>query len=449
MDQNTGMWVNDDHDSTDPLGETTSMPDPQDDLKAQISHARGKFLAMASAYSLGAFNDNFFKQAAIFLAAKAQMSDISGHATVLFALPFLIFAAPAGWLADRFVKRHIVIGAKALEVVAMIVGAVGVYYVSWPCILTMVGVMALQSAIFSPALNGSIPELYPSSYVTRANGNLRVAVTVAILAGYALSGKALAVGGTGTAIEPSGRLTVAIAVVGVAIIGLGVSIGTPRFAAKSPDAKFPWSGPIETLKDLWQIGRDGLLTTSVIADAVFYMVGTLQLLVITELGVNQLGLTTGRSSYLLVAELVGVAAGGVLAGFVSKGERWHRVLAPSAAGMAAGMLLIGALPWLPCGAAMWPYLLLLFAIGVLGGVFLIPVESFVQVRPPADRKGRVIACANFAVFGGILLAGPLFNLMNGRVRPTSCYAAMGVGMAVVAAWLLWALRKPQPDTEHA
>ena len=170
---------------------------------------------------------------------------------------------------------------------------------------------------------------------------------------------------------------------------------------------------------------------------------------ITELGVNQLGLTTGRSSYLLVAELVGVAAGGVLAGFVSKGERWHRVLAPSAAGMAAGMLLIGALPWLPCGAAMWPYLLLLFAIGVLGGVFLIPVESFVQVRPPADRKGRVIACANFAVFGGILLAGPLFNLMNGRVRPTSCYAAMGVGMAVVAAWLLWALRKPQPDTEHA
>ena len=419
------------------------MPDPQDGLKARIRQARGKFLAMASAYSLGAFNDNFFKQAAIFLAAKAGMSDISGHATVIFALPFLIFAAPAGWLADRFIKRRIVIGAKGLEVVAMLVGAVGVYYVNWPLILTMVGVMALQSAIFSPALNGSIPELYPASFVARANGNLRVAVTVAILAGYALSGKALAVGATRTEITPSGRMAVAVAAVAVALVGLGVSFGTPEFDAKSPDAKFPWSGPVDTLKRLWEIRKDHLLTTIIIADGIFYMVGTLQLLVITELGVNQLGLQTGRSSCLLVAELVGVALGGVLAGFVSKGERWHGVLAPSAGGMALGMLCIGGLSWLPCGSSMWPYMVLLLAVGVSGGLFLIPVESFVQVRPPADRKGRVIACANFVVFAGILVAGPAFNVMNNWWRPTTCYAAMGVGMVIVSAWLVCVLPRRQ------
>ncbi len=423
-----------------PYGAVAAMPDPDTNLKDHLRRARGKFVAMASAYSLGTLNDNFFKQAAIFLAMAASKDDIAGHATKIFALPYLLFAAPAGWLADRFVKRRIVIGAKGLEVVAMLIGAVGIYYLNWPLILTMVGVMALQSAIFSPALNGSIPDLYPESYVTRANGNLRVAVTVAILLGYALAGKALNVGADGKTITSTGRLTVAIVALSVALVGLVVSFGTPRFPAKSPDAAFPWSGPWDTIRSLWRIRKDRLLAITLVCQWLFYMVAALQLLVVTKLGTQQLGLSEGQTSYLLLAQMVGIAVGGVLAGFISKGERWHRVLAPSAGGMAAGMLLVGALPHAATGVGAWVYGLLLFGVGVAGGLFLVPIESFVQVRPPEGRKGRVIACANFAAFAGILIAGDLFNLMNNALRPTACYAAMGVGMAVAAGWLVWMLR---------
>ena len=165
-------------------------------LRQQVRRARGNFFAMAATYSLGAFNDNLFKMAAILMAVGAGMSNFRGHATIIFALPFILLAAPCGWLADRFSKRTIVIAAKLLELVAMICGVVGIVTASWPLILVMVFLMATQSAIFSPSLNGSIPELFPAEYVVRANGYVKMAVTTAILLGTALAGAALDAGGT-------------------------------------------------------------------------------------------------------------------------------------------------------------------------------------------------------------------------------------------------------------
>ena len=92
-------------------------------LKERVRAARGKFVAMAATYTFGTFNDNFFKQALMLLALRAGKGEIQGHATVIFCLPYLIFAGHAGWLADRFPKQRIVIGAKVLELAAMIVGA--------------------------------------------------------------------------------------------------------------------------------------------------------------------------------------------------------------------------------------------------------------------------------------------------------------------------------------
>jgi MFS family permease len=122
-------------------------------------HAQAHFIAMAAAYALGVFNDNFFKQAALLIAIAIGRSWMQGWATVIFSLPFLIFAAQAGWLADRFPKRNIVISAKALELAAMICGAVGLCMQTStliPLVLIMLGVMGLQATILSPALNASI-----------------------------------------------------------------------------------------------------------------------------------------------------------------------------------------------------------------------------------------------------------------------------------------------------
>ena len=130
-------------------------------LKERIRKGRAKFAAMAGTYFVGVFNDNFFKQAALLMAVAAGKSEIQGYATIIFTLPFIVFASQAGWCADRFSKRSVVIAAKLLELAAMIFGALGVLYGNWFLILVMLGIEGTQATIFSPALNGSIPELYP------------------------------------------------------------------------------------------------------------------------------------------------------------------------------------------------------------------------------------------------------------------------------------------------
>ena len=130
-------------------------------VTSHASHAQAHFIAMATAFGLGVFNDNFFKQAALLIAVAIGRSAMQGWATAIFSLPFLVFAAQAGWLADRFPKRNIVISAKLLELAAMICGAIGICLpqISIPLVLIMLGVMGIQATIINPALNASIAEL--------------------------------------------------------------------------------------------------------------------------------------------------------------------------------------------------------------------------------------------------------------------------------------------------
>ena len=113
-------------------------------LKTRIRRARGKFAAMVGTYSLGVFNDNFFKIAVLLLAVDSPA--LTFWVNTLFMLPFILLAAPAGWMADRFSKRTVVILAKALELLAMLCGAGGIITGSWLLMLIMVALMATQSA---------------------------------------------------------------------------------------------------------------------------------------------------------------------------------------------------------------------------------------------------------------------------------------------------------------
>ena len=83
---------------------------------------RMRLLMMGATYALGTFNDNFFKQAACLLALSIGLKEIQGHAGIIFALPFVLFSAWAGWLADRLPKSSIVVWAKGLELLAMCKG---------------------------------------------------------------------------------------------------------------------------------------------------------------------------------------------------------------------------------------------------------------------------------------------------------------------------------------
>lgn len=414
---------------------------PNDLLKERIRKARGKFAAMAATYFIGVFNDNFFKQSALIMAIVAGRPQIQGYATLVFTLPFILFAAPAGFFADRFPKRSVVIAAKLLELTAMIFGALGIYYVSWTLILVMLGIEGLQAAIFSPALNGSIPELYPRQYVIKANAIIRMISTAAILAGIAAAGFIMDKKGCLGSI-PLNHILVAATVIGISAIGVLISLGVPRYPAASPNARFPWTGPIDTLRTLYEISHDSLLAVSVVANTFFWFIASLEVLVINQLGLSEFALTASATSFLIVSEMVGIVIGGLLSTKLATGQNWYRVLHPACFTMAICMLCVTSLPYIP-DTIRTPLLTgTLLTMGAAAGVLMIPLESFIQVRPAAHRKGATIAAANFAAFTGILLSGPVTNLFNWlRIAPTKCFAIMGTSAMIMALWLFLVLRR--------
>ncbi len=393
--------------------------EPASDPSAEHGSSFGDFAAMAASYGMGVFNDNFYRQATLLLAVVAGQNWYPGTAMAVFALPYLLLSAAAGWLADRFPKRNVIIGAKGLEIAAMILGAAGVLWQSWGLMLGMVCLMGTQSALFNPALAGSIPELFPREAVTRVNARLRVAITAAILFGVVCAGVALEAEGMIFEIFPAGRLAVALIVLVVAVLGCTASFAIPWRKAKNPDAAFPWKGPWETLKELWRIRRDPELSLAIGVICLVFFLGAVQILIVNEMGIRQFGLGEGLTSAMNFATLLGVAIGGLISDRLTERWRWDSTMLPLAGVLCAAFLMLALVPLFPDNLQVSCVYLLLTLGGIAGGLMLIPAQAFVQVRPASERRGAVIAATNFACFAGILLSGPIGGGCLKSVRPLS------------------------------
>jgi len=393
------------------------------------------FFSMTAAYSLGVFNDNFFKQAVLLLAIGAGLAHLQGTATVLFALPFILCSAYAGWLADRFPKKTIVVNAKIMELLAMLLGAVGLLTANWFCIISMIFLMGLQSAIFGPSLNGSIPEHFPTGEVTRINGTLKMCTTVAILVGIACAGIALD-------LEPSqhggaspGLALIACIIVLVSALGLAASLGIAKYRAAAPAKPFPWAGPLHSLVDIWSLRKDPALLLAVLSDGFFYFLAAFVVLIINTFGLHQVGLSQTVTSLLSVALMIGVALGAIFNSRAADPQQWTRVLRPGTMGMGAGLIAAAATPYLPGEYRVAALFASFVATGFCGGFFLIPVTSFIQVRPRDTDKGQVLAVAGFCSFIGILLAGQLYSLLDSRMTPGGMLVLAGLfSIAVSGAY---------------
>jgi acyl-[acyl-carrier-protein]-phospholipid O-acyltransferase / long-chain-fatty-acid--[acyl-carrier-protein] ligase len=408
----------------------------------EIKSARAKFIAMAISYCLGVFNDNYFKQAAMLMAVSAGLSHLQGTATILFALPFILFSSWAGWTADRFPKRGVVIWSKAMELVAMLIGAAGAITGNWFCILTMLFLIGTQATFFSPALNGSIPELYPVAYIPKANAILKLVTTLSILLGIATAGISLDQSPLRFGNLNPGALLVAVVVVLVSAIGLVASFGVHNRPAAAKDKPFPLFGPLSSLKDMVSICSDRQMLIALFSDNFFYFLATIVVLTINTIGLKQLGFSQTATSLLSVSLMLGVCVGSFLAAKLVTMERWSGLLCQSAMGMAAGLFMAGATVLLPASVRFIWIAVALTGTGISGGLFLIPVASYLQVRPADSEKGKVLATVNFSGFIGIMLAGTVFTGLDMIFSPAMAMICLGC-FALLAAWGIHVVKNPQ------
>jgi acyl-[acyl-carrier-protein]-phospholipid O-acyltransferase/long-chain-fatty-acid--[acyl-carrier-protein] ligase len=346
---------------------------------------------------LGAFNDNVYKMVLSLLAVRLAAESGAGGTYLsligaIFILPFFLFSGYAGHVADVWSKRHVLVATKALEIVAMVMAVAAFLIGRIEIMLGVLFLMALQSTFFSPAKYGILPEMLPDKDLSRANGWVEMSTFMAIILGTTLGSVLFA------ALQDR-LVVIGLALVGIAVAGTIASLGIPHVLAAAPDKPFnrnPWG---EITRGLRRLYSDRPLWLTVVGMAFFWFLGALLQMALILLGKDVLGVDDMRVGLLQTLMAVGIAVGSLAAGRLS-GDKVELGLVPLGAlgiGMSA-LLLVFAIPAYALIAAA------LLTLGFAGGLFIVPLNAFLQQQSGAEEKGRLLATSNFLSTAGILLA---------------------------------------------
>ena len=400
---------------------------------------------------LGAFNDNLFKNALVILVAYRSMSlmGIGSQQIVvacagIFILPFFLFSATAGQLADRFAKWRLIRLVKIWEIGVMALAGVGFAIDSLALLLVVLFLMGMQSTFFGPAKYSILPELLGEKDLVGGNALVAGATFLAILLGTITGGLVIAGGD-----EWISRL--GLMIVTVAIVGYFTSLFVQKTPAANPDLPVKLN-PVTPTIDIIRVTRSvKTVFLSVLAISWFWFLGASFLSLLPNFSKDVMfGSETVVTLYLSVF-CVGIGIGSMLCETFSK-RRLELGLVPlGSIGMSifaidlaiAGGRFLGPLDGHLMGIG--EYLRQPGAIRVLGDLFMIavsagfytvPLMSFIQLRTPANRRSRVIAGNNIINSALMVLSSvALVALLAAGRTIQSLFFGLGVLNAVVAVYI--------------
>lgn len=381
----------------------------------------GKSFAWLNATQFfGALNDNIFKLLSFFyvirLLGEQRTSAVVSLGGAIFVIPFLLFTPAAGVLADRISKRAIVVFAKVLEIVVMCFAVLS-FFSSWaPGAFIVLFMMSTQSALFGPTKYGIIPELVRRDQISAANGSIVVMTYLAIILGTAL-GPFL-----GEVVKGQFYLA-ALVCVGLAIAGTATSFGIERTPAAGSQARASFFIVGDVWRTLRSIRADKELLMAVVASAYFSLIGSFMQLNLIPYGMAHFNLTDTQSGYLFFFAAIGIALGAWLAGRLSGRNVEFGIVPIGAFALAGAILGLGSAP-----SSLYAVRALVLLAGVGAGLFLIPLDSFIQFRSPRDRMGAILAASNFLSWTCVLIGAlsvSLFSALFG-LTPAKGFVVMGV-----------------------
>src|SRR4051794_12962897 len=302
------------------------------------------FIGLLLTQFLGVTNDNILRWLVIGVGKEivnpTQISSVLAIGSACLVLPYLLLAAPAGYLADRFSKRSVIIWCKVAEIVLMVLASVVIGHKY--AMFTVVALVGCQAALFGPAKFGSIPEMLRSNKISSANGLLGLATVVATAVGTAVGNWLSVVSGVvvdGT-FYPEHWWVHATVMIGVAVAGLASSFLIMPLTAADPKRPFPWDMAGQTIRDLKTLGHDRGLLRVAIGITFFWTLAMLAHLNIDQFAWEGNITSQTQVTPLLGALIVGVGIGSVLAGLWSGGKVELGILPIGASGLALFSFLL-------------------------------------------------------------------------------------------------------------
>jgi len=363
-----------------------------------------RFFPYFATQFFGAFNDNIFKNTLLLFVAFASSDQLAissdlfiNLAAGLFILPFFLFSATAGIMADKYEKSGFIRKVKLLEIVIMCCGAIGFVTHSYLVLLLLLFLMGTQSALFGPVKYALLPQQLRTDELVSGNALVEMGTFIAILLGTLVAGV--------IASNEQSHSLAAIAVLVFALIGYFASRQIPYAAPSAPTLSFAWR-PISQTKNTLNIARrDKTILTVIFTISWFWFLGATYLTQFPNFTKTYLNGSESAVSSLLALFSVGIAVGSLSCDKLSM-KRVELGIAPIASLMISifGYLLVCHTPEQPgnnssfvdfiSDSSQWAMFFDLFMLGVSGGLFIVPLYTLLQKKAKPTERAQVIAALN-------------------------------------------------------
>ena len=368
-----------------------------------------RFFPIFCTQFLGALNDNVFKNAIVILIAFSLADQMGANASILvitaagiFILPFFLFSATAGQLADKFEKSMLIRRTKIAEIIIMIIGGAGFYFMSVPILLTLLFFMGTQSTLFGPLKYSILPQHLSEDELLGGNGMIQMGTYLAILLGTII-------GGVLIAINPNGGLYVSMLIVFLATVGWLASRFIPEAAAPEPSLRINWNIISEICRIIKYSREDKTVFWAIIGISWFWFYGATFLSLVPTYTRDVLFADERIATLMLTAFSIGIGTGSLMCEKLSHKHINLGLVPIGAIGLTcfAADLSFISLPdmqlaegeLLTAGIFLqhfnhWHVLIDLIMIGMSGGLYMVPLYALVQQKSNPCHRSRIIAANN-------------------------------------------------------
>ncbi|WP_448761210.1 MFS transporter [Acinetobacter tandoii] len=421
-----------------------------------------RFLPMFMTQFLGALNDNVYKQALLLVITygwinqqSASVSTLNNLAALLFILPYFIFSATAGQIADKYERARLVRGIKILEITIMLIGSAGFLLGHLWLLLLALFLMGTHSTFFGPIKYAILPEILKPNELMSGNALFQSGTSMAILIGMILGGAVISA-------SDGNLLWISLTIVTIAILGYFSSRFILKQNVSTPDLEIDWNFFRTSFQTLKYAKSIPLIYLVLLGNSWYWFYGATYLTQIPQLTQQNLHASENVVSLLLTFFSVGIGIGSLLCRRIGGTEVNLKMVPIGAIGLTVFALYLAAsLAFVPVrmGELLhlpdvfqqgWSYYHVMLAVtllGISGGFYIVPLYAMMQAYSPRSHRARVVAANNIlnAVFmvSSAIFSIIILSILKIDIKILFCITA--VLSAIFSVWLLVRL-KPLVNT---
>lgn len=399
-----------------------------------------RFLPLFITQFFGAFNDNVFKNAFLIwftydIATKLNM-DAQLMVTIasgLFVLPFFLFSALAGQIADKFEKSKIVRIIKVAEIVIMAFAFIGFYFENIYLLLLLVFLMGVHSTFFGPIKYSLLPETLKDNELVSGNALIEGGTFLAILLGTILGGVVIR--------SQNGIEIICAAVVFFAVIGYVASRFIPKTPISDSALKIGFNIFSQTSKIIGFAKKENTVWLSIIGISWFWFIG---LTFLSQFPIYTKNIINGDEfivTLFLSIFSIGIGVGSVMCNKLLKGQINGRLVPLGSIGISLGILffcfasnlyqkpenIISLTEFFSSGFVSYLIVLSLLVIAIFSGIYIVPLYAIMQHRSDNKYLSRIVAANN--VLNSLFMVGSSFMivlLIKAELTLLQIFLALGI-----------------------